>query len=246
MAPCWTYDEIIEIRKRFFKNGTQSADVFDALDVLGLPDQCADLAIRPFREDMIIAGPAFTYFGTKEPRYDEDLIVPELDNFAAFEKLYPGCIIVMNANSDGVVGHFGEFMSWNARNRGAAGCVIDGGCRDRRNVNMIPDWGMFARYSSPVESKTRWRPKEIEQPIFITGATKKFLRVNPGDWIFADLDSVLVIPKDAVLDVVAKVEQISEVEFKIRNALREGGDYKELSNKYGREGKDMLAGNKAL
>ena len=100
--------------------------------------------------------------------------------------------------------------------------------------------------SSPVESKTRWRPKEIEQPIFITGATKKFLRVNPGDWIFADLDSVLVIPKDAVLDVVAKVEQISEVEFKIRNALREGGDYKELSNKYGREGKDMLAGNKAL
>ncbi len=221
------YDEIIKIKKRFLEAGCQSADIYDGMEILGLHDQCLDLSIKPFYDNMTIVGPAFTYFGTREPRYDEDLPIPAVDKYAQFERMYPGCVVVLNAEGDHIVGHFGEFMCWGAHNRGAVGCVIDGGCRDKRNIGKIPEWGLFAKYASPIESKRRWRPRMVEEPIFMSGATHNYVRVNPGDWLFGDSDGVIVMPKEALLDILHESEKIAHAESIVREALKKGAPFAE-------------------
>ena len=49
---------VVEMAERFNKIAT--ATVFDTMDRMGMPKQVLDLNIRPLRDDMHIAGPAFT------------------------------------------------------------------------------------------------------------------------------------------------------------------------------------------
>ena len=211
-----------------------SADIYDVLDAMGYPNQCMDINILPLRDDMKVSGPAFTYWGIREPRYDAELPRPDFDNHAIFDKIIPHSVIVINAEKDNVVGHWGEMMSYGARAAGAVGAVIDGGTRDKRGILEVENWACFARYSSPVESKKRWRPREAQVPICVTGTLTSNILVRPGDWIFGDVDGIIVIPVEILDDVVEKVRDLSEREFLSREAFRNGCSFKEVFEKYRR------------
>ena len=211
-----------------------SADLYDVLDPMGYPNQCMDLAIAPLREDMKVAGPAFTYWGAREPRFDAELPRPDFDNNALFDKIIPHSVIVINAERDNVAGHWGEMMSYGARAAGAVGAVIDGGTRDKRGILEIGNWACFARYTSPVESKKRWRPREAQVPIYVTGTLTNSVLVRPGDWIFGDVDGVIVIPVEILDEVVEKVRELSEKERLSREAFRSGASFKEVFEKFKR------------
>ena len=211
-----------------------SADIYDVLDGMGYPNQCMDTRITPLADDMKVAGPAFTIWGIREPRYDQDLPRPDFDNQALFDKFYPGCVIVMNAEKDAVVGRWGEMMSYGARAAGAVGAVIDGGTRDKAGILRIDNWSCFARYTSPVESKKRWRPRECEIPIYVTGTLTQSVLVRPGDWIMGDCDGIIVIPIELLDEVIDKVAVISEKERLSRQAFQEGSTFREVYLKYNR------------
>ena len=79
-----------------------------------------------------IAGPAFTIWGIRKPRFDAALPRPDFDDHALFNRIYPGCVVVINAEKDQVVGHWGESDEVTERGAaGAVGAVIDGGTRDK-------------------------------------------------------------------------------------------------------------------
>ncbi len=212
----------------------KTADLYDVLDGMGYPHQCLDLAIRPLAPEMRVAGPAFTILGTREPRFGEALPIPEIDHFALFDQIYPGCVVVINAEGDRLAGHWGEMMSYGARNAGAVGVVIDGGTRDRAGILAIEGWACFARYTSPIESEKRWRPKELQVPIYMTGTTTSTVRVNPGDWIVGDGDGVLVIPQGILGSVLSAVTDVAERERLSVEALARGESLKEVFAKYHR------------
>lgn len=224
--------DIFETRNRLLKS--YSADMYDVLDRMGYPNQCLDHGIKPLRDDMKVAGPAFTYWGMREPRFDADLPRPDFDDHAIFERFYPGCVIMINAEKEDQVGHWGEMMSYGARNAGAAGAVIDGGTRDKAGILRIPNWSCFARYTSPVESKKRWRPKECQIPILMSGTLTRYVKVNPGDWILGDSDGVIVIPQEILSDALAAVEELSRKEELSRRDLAAGDSLKEVYHRYGR------------
>lgn len=224
--------DIFETQKRLIKS--YSADMYDVLDKMGYPNQCLDLGIKPLRDDMKVAGPAFTYWGMREPRYDADLPRPDFDNYAIFERFYPGCVIVINAEKDDQVGHWGEMMSYGARNAGAVGAVVDGGTRDKAGILRISNWSCFARYTSPVESKKRWRPKECQIPILMSGTLSRHVRVNPGDWILGDSDGVIAIPQEILFEALAAVEELSNKEELSRRDFASGMTFKEVVSKHGR------------
>ena len=221
-----------EMRERYLKS--YSADIFDVLDKMGYTNQCMALQIRPLSDDMKVCGPAFTYYGTQEPRFGPDLPNPKFDKFAHFNRFYKGSVIVINAEKDNTCGHWGEMMSYGARAAGAVGAVIDGGTRDKTNILRIKNWTCFARYTSPVESKTRWRPKDLDCPIFVSGATTAQVLVRPGDWIFGDADGVVVIPKEILYDVLIAVEEITCREELSREAFNNGMTIHQVFEKYGR------------
>jgi Demethylmenaquinone methyltransferase len=225
-------DEIKKIREQLIR--VYSADVYDTLDAMGYGNQCLSLAIKPLKNDMKLAGPALTILGTTEPLYDDELKVPEFDDFAMFDKFYEGCVVVINAERDDQVGHWGEMMSYGARNSGASGVVIDGGTRDKAGILRIQNWSCFARYTSPVESKRRWRCKTLEEPIYMSGTLTKYVRVNPGDWLVGDCDAVMVIPQEILLEALPKIMDIYTREEASRKELAAGAPLKTVVKKYNR------------
>lgn len=227
-----TREEMERIRGMLMQ--AYSADLYDVLDKMGYPNQCLDLSISPLNPDWKVAGPAFTIWGIQEPRFDGDLPRPDFDNNALFDKLYPGCVVAINAEKDQLVGHWGEMMSYGARAAGAVGAVIDGGTRDRPGILNIENWSCFARYTSPIESKRRWRPREVQIPIYMTGTLTSSVLVRPGDWLFGDVDGVIVIPQEILEEAAEKVSQLAELERLSREAFRQGKTFREVYEKYKR------------
>ena len=223
---------LAETRERFLKS--YSADIYDVMDRMGYGNQCMSLSIRPLCDSMKVCGPAFTIYGTQEPRFGEDFVNPKFDGFVHFKSFYEGCVIVLNAEKESCCGHWGEMMSFGAKAAGAVGAVIDGGTRDKANILKIKDWSCFARYTSPVESKKRWRSKDLDCPIYVSGTLTSQILVRPGDWIFGDSDGVIVIPKEILNDVLVATEELSKQEILSREAFASGMTIHQVYEKYGR------------
>jgi regulator of RNase E activity RraA len=184
---------------------------------------------------MQVAGPAFTVMAGPDMRERSEMPPnTKLADFGVFTQMYDSCVVVVAAAGERQSGIWGELMSNASRVRGATGVVIDGGIRDARLVREIEGLGVFARYTSPIESLRRSRIHDIEIPISMTGTTTSQVRVDPGDWIFGDEDGVLVIPKDALDEVVAKAEEAKDIEDKVRKEVQAGVPVTDVYNKYGR------------
>ncbi len=211
-----------------------TAAVYDIMDEMGLPHQCLDLAVKPLERTMRLAGPAFTIAAAADIRTDAEYDFPEVSSFDFFKRMYPGCVVLVAAAGDRQAGHWGELMSTAAKAKGAAGVIIDGGIRDGNLLFEIPDWPVFARYLSPIESRGRTRIRAIEKPIAVTGSLTSQVRVEPRDWLFGDMDGVVVIPAVRIEDVLKKAEDIGGVEDAVREEVRNGADVSAVFEKYGR------------
>jgi 4-hydroxy-4-methyl-2-oxoglutarate aldolase len=211
-----------------------TAAVYDIMDEMGLPNQCLDLGIKPVDRSMRIAGPAFTIACAADARVDWEYDNDEVKTFTFFRRMYRGCVVVVSSGGENRAGHWGELMSVGAQARGAAGVVIDGGIRDGNTLMTMKNWPVFARYLSPIESKGRTRIRAIEEPIAVAGSLTSQVRINPGDWVFGDMDGVVTIPAKAIEEVLRKAEEIGGIEDQVRTEIRNGADVAAVFEKYGR------------
>lgn len=186
--------------------------VYDILDEMGLPNQALATDIRPLRPDMIIAGPAFTIQGINDPVGDEGLRERRIKLFG--EMRYP-CVDVRDCGYDTRVAHYGEMNAVLGRAKGVVGAIVDGGTRDSRHV-LAMDFPLFCRYFSPVEAVKRWGYYRWQLPIQLRGALSATVVVRPGDFMFADIDGVLVIPQERVVEVLRKAEEHAAIEDRAR------------------------------
>jgi len=224
----------LEMTERFNKIAT--ATVFDTMDRMNMTNQVLDLNIRPLRDEMHIAGPAFTVRGGRDCRTGREWQPKEMEGRNLWKEVYPGCVVVVDPGlaREGGFGFFGEMTSWHLKQLGARGIVIDGGIRDRPGLLQIPEWPVFVRYTSPIESNPRWRMNEIQGPIVLTGQLVKQVRINPGDFIVGDSDSVLIVPKEVATEVLIKAEEMWKREEGSRNDLAAGMSFEEVFKKWGR------------
>lgn len=212
-----------------------SACVYDIMDEMGLPDQCLDLGIKSYDSTAIVAGPAYTVSAGPDMRARDEMPPnPKLERFGVFNGIYEGSVVVVASAGERQSGIWGELMSNASRAKGARGIVIDGGIRDGRLLKEIEGWSVFARYTSPIESLGRSRIHDLEVPISMTGTLSSQVRVNPGDWVFGDMDGVLIIPRDALEEVLAKSEEAKEIEDKVRAEVQRGVPVSEVYDRYGR------------
>lgn len=211
-----------------------TAAVYDIMDEMGLPDQCLDLGIKPLDRGMRIAGPAFTIACAADVRVDWEYENDEVKRFTFFRRMYRGCVVLVSSGGENRAGHWGELMSMSSRARGAVGVVLDGGIRDGNILMQMDGWPVFTRYLSPIESRGRTRIRAIEEPIAVAGSLSSQVRVNPGDWIFGDMDGVLVIPAARVEEVLRRAEEIGSIEDQVREEIRNGADVTEVFERHGR------------
>src|SRR5690554_2424500 len=60
-----------------------------------------------------------------------------------------------------------------------------------------------------------WR----SMPVSMNGTTTRHVTVSPGDFILADEGGAIVIPPKLILDVLAKAEELTRTEMKVREEL---------------------------
>ena len=198
--------------------------VADVLDASGHRDQILPAGIQPVELSMKVAGPAFPGLG--EPT--EDIAHNDTDKrLAMLESVEPGSVSVWACGGHDGSAHWGEIMSRSVMERGCVGAVVDGGLRDTDFVLQL-GFPVFCRFRSPASSIGRWDIVDWNCRIAI-GKTS----ISPGDWVFGDVDGVVVVPGDFVEDVLVESEAKVAKEGLMRAELDRGERITEVFGRHG-------------
>lgn len=114
-------------------------------------------------------------------------------------------------------------MTAGAHARGALGVVVSGRCRDLAE-HRAAGFPVFARGHSTVGQSPFTRPAAVNVPLTIRAEGDAFpeVIVSPEDWIVADEDGVVCVPKELVLKVVELATVGREVDGECMEDIRAG------------------------
>jgi 4-hydroxy-4-methyl-2-oxoglutarate aldolase len=159
-----------------------------------------------------VAGPAFPYRYEPTPIRDRDVIISEI--LEAYEQAPAGSVLMAHAGVQPPwAAHFGELSANSCQVSGLRGAIVDGGLRD---CALVTDTGfpVWYRYRTPIDVVGRYRITAVGEPVEIEG-----VRVAPGDYLVADLDGVVVVPRERLAEIVEAAEVCCAEESAIRERL---------------------------
>jgi regulator of RNase E activity RraA len=128
-----------------------------------------------------------------------------------------GKVLMCQPNTDEVA-LMGELSAETLKYRGVRGYIVDGASRDVPFL-LQNDFPVFCRFNTPKDICKRWVAESMGEPITIGGVT-----ISRDDYVLADIDGVVIIPKDMVADVIAETEAVAATETEMRDAILGGMD----------------------
>lgn len=217
-------DSRAEIRRRYLDVDT--ATVADVLDELEVVDQGLASEFHALSGSRI-AGWAYTISGTSRP-------APTGGDPAKMEAcggIGADQIAVWSGDGRGFA-YFGELIATGMVERGCVGALVQGGVRDLRWLERA-GFACFGLFRAPVQSIGRWAVDAWQQPVELPGATTELVVVRPDDFVLGDEDGVIIVPAELVERVLARAEELTATEVKIRSDLSAGSTLAEVLDRYG-------------
>jgi regulator of RNase E activity RraA len=212
-----------EFRERFLRLYTGA--IADMLDRMGYRNQVLPRGITAMTaEAKRVAGPAFTGQGYPAANTSDNDTETRL---AMLDSITPGTVSVWACGGSTECAHWGEIMSTAARERGCTGAVIDGGVRDLDFIDAMA-FPVFAGFKSSASSIGRWNIRAYQVAIRIGNTL-----IQPGDFVFGDVDGVVIVPQEVTEEVLIAAEDVYRREGAMRDELRRGVGVKEAYAKYG-------------
>lgn len=126
-----------------------------------------------------------------------------------------GSVWVIESGTDEIYSMFGDIITQSCSQRGMLGAVTDNGCRDIEEIRK-QGFAVFAKSTIPYGPK-ELKPVGANVPITCGGVT-----VNPGDLVAADIDGVIVIPKELIAELSEGVAKHLAFELDVRAKVEAG------------------------
>ncbi|HEY1627271.1 MAG TPA: RraA family protein [Streptosporangiaceae bacterium] len=162
--------------------------------------------LRSFGSNEVMCGPAVTV----RVRPGDNLMVHK-----SFDLAQPGDVIVVDAGGEIAQAIIGGNMRVTMMRRGFAGIVIDGAIRDILEFadGAFPTYALANAHRGPSKDG----PGEINVPISCAGMV-----VHPGDLVIGDPDGVVTVPKESLLDLLPRVQEVVKREARLRAQIESG------------------------
>jgi 4-hydroxy-4-methyl-2-oxoglutarate aldolase len=195
-----------------------TSHVSDALDKLGINGQIGGLL--PLQRTSRLVGRAFTV--RYVPITGTDGTVGDY-----IDDLAPGTVVVIDnaGRLDATV--WGDLLTATAAQRGIAGTVIDGVCRDSDRAVEL-GYPVYARSRWMRTGKDRVRVESYDVPVTLGGVC-----VAAADYLVGDGDGVVCVPAARVHEVIDIATGIREAEEAIRAAVEAGTSLREARGAHG-------------
>ena len=210
-----------EICERYEK--LYSGAVNDVLREMNYLYQALPHDIIPLKDDMVVAGEAFTVKGAATLEINDDMRIrgQMLDAISA------DSVVVWDTTKDTESSHLGEMMAMTARRQGCRGAIVDGGIRDTRQVLSL-NFPVWYRYRTSSAMMGRFRITGWNIPVEIGR-----VHIFPGDFVFADIDGSLIIPREVTYDVLVRSEEVVHGEKEIKQWVEDGVSVSEVIDRGG-------------
>ncbi len=197
--------------------------VGDILDTYGKYHQFLPPQIQPMKKHQMIVGRAM-------PVLMVDVFGPQKKPFGllteALDQLKKGEVYLA---SGGLMrcAYWGEILTVTAKKRGAVGAVINGFHRDTMMI-LKQSWPVFSRGRFAQDSSVRTQVGNYRCSIEI-----EKVWINPGDLIFADLDGVLIIPRELEETVIQESLLKVRTEKLVLEEIKNGMSSTDAFKRYG-------------
>jgi 4-hydroxy-4-methyl-2-oxoglutarate aldolase len=189
--------------------------VADVLDTLGYRNQSPRVQLRPMTGVAILVGRCKTTLW--EDIFQDDPHTYDME-LAAIDACQPGDVFIAAAGGSTRSAIWGQLLSTAAHNAGCVGTIVHGTVRDVPQTTRL-GYGVFALGTSPYDSMNRQKVVAVDVPVEIAGVS-----FHPGDLVFADVDGVVVVPREVERQTIeralAKVSKENEILLAIQGGLK--------------------------
>ena len=179
-----------------------SSSVSDAIDKVTGKRGFMSHEIKPVFPTKL-CGYAVTVFAKPSEKSEPPKMALELIDTESPGKVL---VIVMDGPDGADTAAFGGIMCTGAKTRGFAGAVLDGGCRDAREITAMK-FPVYSRGIVPSNSLGRYVNIEKNKPVKCGG-----IEVTPGDILVGDADGIAVVPYAQAEKVLKMAEELERKE----------------------------------
>ena len=203
----------------------EAASVSDAMEQLYGAKAYMSHDMRPLSQTKF-AGPAVTVLLKKEEHREG--APAQQGMLDAIDEAPPGSVYVIVLEDGLDYAAVGGLMSTAMKVRGFTGAIVDGGVRDTPQITKL-QFPVFSRGVVPSTTINHYRFAGKNIPVMCAG-----VQVRASDIIVADMDGVVVVPKEKAAEVLKRAQQLDDGEHSMLPFIEKYKSIRQAVAKFGR------------